>query len=533
MKRSLLLFFLLLGFGSFSQVNTFYKRSYSTSTSGALYNFVRTSDNGYIISSPSKHVVDGEWATFLNIEKTDEAGNSLWKKEFDFVSHQGNIKNSPVIQTSDGGYLIGASHKTDWNSADLDILKLNSSGDIQWSNTYNIGFSGSVQNFIPTSDGGYFITGAAWDNVAAPRAFIAKLQSDGTLMWLKKYWRTGTPNVKGWFYSIKETSEGDLIAVGQNPIGAMIVKTNSHGTLLWAKSLGQYQDSYYSVIVTSQNTYTVAGCLYNTGTSTYQFTIQEFDSNGNLLFSNQYGSWGKATSVEQFTNGDYLVAGIMIASSGDERNILARLDPSGNVIYAYRMNTDSANTSCGEPELSMNPDGGFTSLFQEVSTPTFTRTLIFVRSDSLGRSECFGSDTTLTFSSYLPAIISGVDTSSFSYTAIVLPTVVYDVPWNEEMVCNTVIIPEPTPYQPCLSIPNVFSPNGDDKNDLFEIHYCNNDNFDLKIYDRWGKPVFATKDKNEYWDGKNKSRQHSSDGTYYYILNTGEEINKGFITLVR
>jgi gliding motility-associated-like protein len=52
-------------------------------------------------------------------------------------------------------------------------------------------------------------------------------------------------------------------------------------------------------------------------------------------------------------------------------------------------------------------------------------------------------------------------------------------------------------------IPNIFSPNGDGRNDYFEI-YGNKEGWkemEFYIFDRWGELVFETADKNFKWDG--------------------------------
>ena len=66
-----------------------------------------------------------------------------------------------------------------------------------------------------------------------------------------------------------------------------------------------------------------------------------------------------------------------------------------------------------------------------------------------------------------------------------------------------------------LTIPNVFTPNGDGINDLFEIlnleHYPN---AQMIIYNRWGQKVFEHPDYyNNWWDGGNVP-----DGVYFYVL---------------
>jgi gliding motility-associated-like protein len=70
-------------------------------------------------------------------------------------------------------------------------------------------------------------------------------------------------------------------------------------------------------------------------------------------------------------------------------------------------------------------------------------------------------------------------------------------------------------------LPNVFTPNGDDFNNLFKpFPYKSVTAVNLEIWDRWGRMVFKTQSPDINWDGTDMTTgQPCSDGTYYY---TGE-----------
>ncbi len=85
-----------------------------------------------------------------------------------------------------------------------------------------------------------------------------------------------------------------------------------------------------------------------------------------------------------------------------------------------------------------------------------------------------------------------------------------------------------------LTIPNVFTPNGDGINDYFEIlnldHYPN---AHIVIYNRWGKKVFEHNDYyNNWWDGRDQP-----DGVYFYVLRYHRmgktRYAEGAVTIVR
>ena len=68
-----------------------------------------------------------------------------------------------------------------------------------------------------------------------------------------------------------------------------------------------------------------------------------------------------------------------------------------------------------------------------------------------------------------------------------------------------------------FSVPDAFTPNGDQMNDTFLPKGLNTDRFIMTVYSRWGEVVFSTTDKAVGWDGTAKG-QPVSQGTYVYKI---------------
>lgn len=89
-------------------------------------------------------------------------------------------------------------------------------------------------------------------------------------------------------------------------------------------------------------------------------------------------------------------------------------------------------------------------------------------------------------------------------------------------------------------IPNSFTPNGDNLNDIFQMKGTGikQELFSMDVFDRWGALLFSTKDPAKGWDGTVKGQQ-LTEGIYIYKIKLsgangeGKKEYVGHITLIR
>lgn len=88
-----------------------------------------------------------------------------------------------------------------------------------------------------------------------------------------------------------------------------------------------------------------------------------------------------------------------------------------------------------------------------------------------------------------------------------------------------------------LLLPNIFTPNNDDRNETFRpMEMCGVASGKLKIYNRWGQLIYETSEITKGWNGK-VNGQKSADGVYYYLVEYSDFKNqpkkkKGWVELV-
>ena len=66
-------------------------------------------------------------------------------------------------------------------------------------------------------------------------------------------------------------------------------------------------------------------------------------------------------------------------------------------------------------------------------------------------------------------------------------------------------------------VPNVFSPNDDGINDLFEVYTIGPlEVYKITVFNRWGGIVFQSNNENTHWDGKISNGDKAEVGVYTY-----------------
>lgn len=244
-----------------------------------------TSDGGFIVVGNS-HSNDGDvtgnhGADDIWVFKADATGNIQWQRSLGGTE---NEYATTVQHTNDGGYVVGGYTESDdgdviGNHGDSDywMVKLDESGNIQWSKCYGGSDEDEAHSIEQTLDGGFIIGGMShsddgdvdensgtdyWDY------WVVKTDGVGNIEWNKCYGGSGAE----YLYSIHEMSNGHFIMAGySNSINEevtgnhggfdyWIVQIDSTGNIEWQLSLGgSSSDQAFSITPTSDKSFIVSG----------------------------------------------------------------------------------------------------------------------------------------------------------------------------------------------------------------------------------------------------------------------------------
>jgi gliding motility-associated-like protein len=83
---------------------------------------------------------------------------------------------------------------------------------------------------------------------------------------------------------------------------------------------------------------------------------------------------------------------------------------------------------------------------------------------------------------------------------------------------------------------NVFSPNGDARNDYVDFGAFGYEVDEVIVYNRWGAEIIRLDRPDLKWHGRAAGGEDAPSGTYYYVIlrkSPGGGQNSGYITLLR
>ncbi|WBV61945.1 T9SS type A sorting domain-containing protein [Chryseobacterium camelliae] len=312
-----------------------------------------TSDGGYIVAgftdSTDGDITLNKGLSDYWIVKLNALGNIEWQKTYGGIYQ--DIATS-VRQTADGGYV--ATGYTSSNTGDVTgnhgssdywIIKLNSTGNLQWQKALGGSSGERAFDIQQTNEGGYIIAGDTYsyngDLTTSPLGsrdfWIVKLGNTGNILWEKRFGGSGEDNA----YSIAQTTDNGYIVSGtttstngnitfNNGQGDYwIIKLNATGNLQWQKTFGgPNYDQAYSITQSSDESYLAAGYISTLPGTTEsptpaasQYWLVKIDYSGNLLWQKDYGGnqYETAHSVIPTIDGGIVVAGFSNSNpnSGD------------------------------------------------------------------------------------------------------------------------------------------------------------------------------------------------------------------------
>ena len=142
---------------------------------------------------------------------------------------------------------------------------------------------------------------------------------------------------------------------------------------------GTNYDGAFSVQHTSDGGYILAGWTTSFGAGDWDIFLIKTDANGNIIWAKTYGgtSYDNARSVQQTSDGGYIVAGYTASFGAGGDIFLIKTDENGNIVCSIVQNksptltTPSTTVTTPSPSIS-SPSPAINSPSPTVTSPTIT-----------------------------------------------------------------------------------------------------------------------------------------------------------------
>lgn len=217
----------------------------------------------------------------FHIVKVDEDGNQLWERLYGGDDHDELIE---IKATLDGGYILaglsssgisGSKSQECRGAYDYWIVKIDSSGEIQWDQTFGGTEKDHLITLVQMADGGYYLAGFSNSHsmVFEDRDsdfWIVRTDEKGNMIWEKKYGSKGTDILAtftiledGGFLMGGHTRTTSFWKNKETGIDYQIIKTDRYGKTEWETTLGGEGHDYLSnTEVTEEGIILLSGYTY-------------------------------------------------------------------------------------------------------------------------------------------------------------------------------------------------------------------------------------------------------------------------------
>lgn len=319
----------------------------------------QTSDGGYILGGSSATFGVAFTEDFW-VVRTNSNGDSVWS----YVQGGNRVDRCyAVIETSDGGFAcLGYTESSGAGLADIWLIKLDASGAYQWDHLYGGSGIDIGYGLVETPDHGFAIVGRSttYSNGDADFVFV-RTDSVGDVQWIKNY--GGALFDLAW--SVILTSDGGFALAGRTQsFGSggedfWLVKTNAVGDSLWSKTYGGTAlDRAYAVTECADGGFALGGHTFSGGAGLSDFWLVRTNSTGDSLWSKTIGTTSSDPGyfMRETAEGGFVLAGVSFGGGAAADVWVAKLSASGDSLWTKRVGGASNDAAYWIEQTS---DGGF------------------------------------------------------------------------------------------------------------------------------------------------------------------------------
>lgn len=385
---------------------TYFNKDYEADTAvwyagSSIYELKDTS--GYIVVG---NIPKGGGPNYISFLKLDVFGDTLFTTTISKFNYNETVIYGDLISEGDTNFIFVGHEFADSLAQNTDsvyakLYKVDINGNLVWDRYYgDVNESTYATDVKSTLDGGYIITGwtTGWGNTGANSSFLLKVDSLGNEEWHKIY-----GGGQRYSYSVDLTNNNGYIMAGGlysavSNIDINWVKTDSLGNMLWSKTVGTPEEDNAFAYITkylSTGDFILTSSLEvepGIGVDGQSYMAKIDGITGNII-------WSDTTGIEQssmndtynseaivLSNGDIVAIGgtDYNATSNDLKAWVEKYNPQGELLWRREFAKYSGPNHNYFWDIHQTYDGGFIICGDLTDVANSVQKLWVLKLDSMG-----------------------------------------------------------------------------------------------------------------------------------------------------
>lgn len=281
----------------------------------------------------------------MEILKLNALGDLQWGK----VLQGGGVEYGKcVVPTSDGGVVLaGYTASFGQGGYDAVAVKFSGSGDVLWTTTIGTSENEAFLGGAELSDGRIALAGRAYNASGLQDGFVALMSANGSVTWSKRVHGTASDGIE--LHGVCEAPDNGLLVCGlkssvQN--GGVAILLDESGDVEWGS---QVRYGYlHDALALGDDGFAFAGMVNNGPSGTFtDMCIARADTAGELVWGAMlpYNGQHEAYQVAQRPNGGFILAGDHDIATNNVRMLLAAFDADGELEWNRTIGTAASATA--------------------------------------------------------------------------------------------------------------------------------------------------------------------------------------------
>jgi len=309
-------------------------RYYGGDTAEEFKDVYATEDGGYVMCGTyrpprdSIQVYDDFW-----IVRVDREGQLIWQRHIDVLASQRADRAFSIIETDDGGFLVGGSAEDEEPYVHFTAIKVNSEGEFLWRYTHREPPRASQCKAVIETKAGNYLLGGQLLYGRPSIGYLVKVDTDGEVIWERRYQHEQLSYIS----AIRESpGNGFLLAGVADGARFSLLNVDENGDVVWAR---EYEPGGCTSLVSVNQGFALAGSHTEPQFERVNFRLIRVNRDGEQIGDREYisGREDRCWSIARMWDNGFTLIGTAWAERAANAYVI-RTNPEGNINWEQTFN---------------------------------------------------------------------------------------------------------------------------------------------------------------------------------------------------